>query len=90
MKNWYGGACGSVGSDWCANGNDFVSGTDGNRETFYAYCAIVNTSTPLYRVQLRGGDGSSSGNVFATNRDGYFGPVCDDGWGKFEANTVCR
>ena len=47
MKNWYGGECGSVGTDWCANGDDFVSGTDEaspgrtqtGRETYYAYCA---------------------------------------------------
>ena len=23
----YGGECGRVGSDWCANGDDFVAGT---------------------------------------------------------------
>ena len=47
MRNWYGGECGSVGSDWCANGDDFVSGTNQaspgrtqtNRETYYGYCA---------------------------------------------------
>ena len=27
MKNWHGGECGSVGYDWCANGDDFVAGT---------------------------------------------------------------
>ena len=47
MRNWYGGECGSVGSDWCANGDDFASGTNQaspgrtqtNRETYYGYCA---------------------------------------------------
>ena len=28
--------------------------------------------------------------MYATNRNGYFGPVCDDGWGQNEANVVCR
>ena len=27
MHNWYGGECGRVGYDWCANGDDFVAGT---------------------------------------------------------------
>ena len=43
-----------------------------------------------YYVELQGGDGYSYGNVFASNRDGSFGPVCDDGWGGNEAITVCR
>ena len=32
----------------------------------------------------------STGNVFAVNRNGYFGPVCDDHWTDTEADTVCR
>ena len=28
--------------------------------------------------------------MYATNIYGYFGPVCDDGWGTNEANVVCR
>ena len=43
-----------------------------------------------YRIELRGGDGVSYGNVYAVNRLGTFGPVCDDEWGSDEANTVCR
>jgi len=47
MHNWYGGECGRVGYDWCANGDDFVAGTlesgpgrsQGQVETYYGYCA---------------------------------------------------
>ena len=47
------------------------------------------TLPPLY-VELRGGEDSSSGNVFAVNHDGYFGPVCDDYWDSVDAEVVCR
>ena len=40
-------------------------------------------------MELKGGN-SSCGNVFVVNRDGYFGPVCDDDWGELEARIVCR
>ena len=43
-----------------------------------------------HHVELWGGDGVSYGNVFAVNRNGYFGPVCDDNWTNTEASTVCR
>lgn len=47
MHHWYGGECGTVGPDWCANGDDFVSGTresspgrvQARAETYYGYCA---------------------------------------------------
>lgn len=53
------------------------------------------TTTPEPKIELHvdGGDVSfppGSGNVYANNRNGYFGPVCDDGWGQNEANVVCR
>ena len=48
------------------------------------------TSTTHAKVELVGGDDDRSGNVFALNREGYFGPVCDDTWGPVEANTVCQ
>ena len=41
-------------------------------------------------IELRGGNGYSYGNVYATNENGYFGPVCDNGWGTNEAGVVCR
>merc|ERR1719341_1203980 len=54
------------------------------------YTSTYPTSLGPTSVVLRGGDGYSSGNVYATNRFGYFGPVCDDGWGTNDANVVCR
>ena len=44
----YGGECGRVGYDWCANGDDHVVGsleagpghTQANIEPYYGYCAI--------------------------------------------------
>ena len=41
-------------------------------------------------MELQGGNGVSTGNVFAVNSVGYFGPVCDDHWTDTEADTVCR
>ena len=32
----------------------------------------------------------SSGNVFAVNRLGYLGPICDDIWLDRNAMVVCR
>ena len=48
MCGWYGGECGRVGYDWCANGEDFVAGTldtspgrtQGQAEVYYAYCVL--------------------------------------------------
>merc|ERR1719348_2978139 len=51
-----------------------------------------NTSTTPAQevlVTLVGGN-SSSGNVFALNSNGYFGPVCDDGWNYEEGFVVCN
>ena len=41
-------------------------------------------------VELIGGNGNSYGNLFVTNDNGYFGPVCDDGWTDTAATVVCR
>lgn len=50
------------------------------------------TSTSYFnRVELLGnGNSSYEGNVYAVNRDEWFGPVCDDSWGQAEANVICR
>ena len=65
-----------------------------SRTNIYDFILILflswgSSPGPLY-IELRGGDGYSSGNVYATNRYGYFGPVCDDSWGTDDANVVCR
>ena len=48
-------------------------------------------------VELRGGNTSNAGNVWAMNSEGYLGPICmntwDEGdldWETHEANVVCR
>ena len=56
------------------------------RGKFQFNCIIY----PLDYVELRGGDNSSSGNVFAVNSNGFFGPVCGDSWGFYDADVVCR
>ena len=51
-----------------------------------------STSTSYFnRVELHGnGNSTYEGNVYAVNRDEWFGPVCDDDWTRREANVVCR
>ena len=41
-------------------------------------------------VRLVGGNGISSGNVFAINGNGFYGPVCDNGWTNTAATVVCK
>merc|ERR1712002_762400 len=48
------------------------------------------TTDPSHYVTLVGGGDESEGNVFARNRNGHIGPVCDDGWSTPHANVVCR
>ena len=36
------------------------------------------------------GDGRTFGNVWARNKNGYWGYVCDDHWGKYDATLACR
>ena len=45
-------------------------------------------SVELYKKKQ--GEDELSGNVFAVNSDGFFGPVCDDGWDINAATVVCR
>ena len=47
------------------------------------------TTDPDYHVELIGGS-INSGNVFARNRNGYLGPICDDDFHEPEANIICR
>ena len=56
--------------------------------------AMVESTTSYgpYHVELRGGyvgEDEAWGNVYAVNSNGYFGPVCDDGWGPIEVAIVC-
>jgi len=49
--------------------------------------------TDINKIELRDGDGYSSGNVYAMTRDGVFGPVCDDWYNENNdaaARVVCR
>jgi len=51
------------------------------------------TTSPEHHIELRGGhvySNEATGNVFATNRNGYLGPVCDDSWGSLDARVVCH
>merc|ERR1711972_1272546 len=48
------------------------------------------TTTPFDYIELRGGNNISSGNVYALNKDGILGPVCDDIWYIEHARIVCR
>ena len=41
-------------------------------------------------VWLVGGNGVSSGNVFAINVNNFEGPVCDNGWTDTAATVVCK
>jgi len=52
--------------------------------------SVASSTDEEVQVLLVGGDGSTTGNVYALNSQGYFGPVCDDGWGAHEATVVCR
>ena len=48
------------------------------------------TSVVYHHVEIFGGNNYNEGGVYATNSNGYHGPVCDHNWGNNEANVVCR
>jgi len=57
----------------------------------------TTSGLPWNYVELRGGVPGQSGNVYAVNKNGFFGPVCDDGIessasarSQRVANVVCR
>jgi len=51
---------------------------------------IATTTMQAYYVELKDGNGYNSGNLFAVNSNGYFGPVCDDDWSDVAAAVVCK
>ena len=63
------------------------------RRTRIFPCSVVSYFENIQLSLLRGnllGEDELSGNVFAVNSDGFFGPVCDDGWDNLAAMVVCR
>ena len=53
---------------------------------------MITTSLSMpgpYGVRLRGGDRDTSGTV-EVFVNGWWGTVCDDGWGMSQASVVCR
>ena len=63
---------------------------DGGSECSGSEEEVLSCNRETCPVVLIGGNGNSSGNVYATNRNGFYGPVCDDGWTDTEATVVCR
>ena len=43
-----------------------------------------------YKVGLVGGSSANEGNVWATNSNGMYGVICDDGWDANAAKVVCK
>ena len=63
------------------------------RRTRIFPCSVLSYFENIQLSLLRGnllGEDELSGNVFAVNSDGFFGPVCDDGWDNLAAMVVCR
>ena len=57
-------------------------------------CGSAVTSTVTLDQEkgliLSGGDSKTFGNVYAENKNGVFGPVCDDNWSTNEAKVACK
>merc|ERR1711962_714908 len=53
----------------------------------------TTTTSRAHHIELKGGyitADYASGNVFAVNKNGFLGPVCDDGYDSHEAKVICR
>jgi len=88
--------------DTDANNDCVIMNADQDYEWVSVHCDTsgFDVGTPLCmrddlnRIELRagtenGGDGISKGNVYATNRDGMFGPVYNQG-NTPAVNVICR
>ena len=51
---------------------------------------VRSCNEALCPVLLVGGAARGSGNVFVVNRNGFYGPVCDDNWSDTAATVVCK
>jgi len=69
---------------------DVQDSTTSTRTTTSRTTTSGTTTSYDYHIELRGGDGYSRGNVYAVNKQGNFGPVCDDAWSSNDAHVVCR
>ena len=51
---------------------------------------VICAAQELRELELQGGSSISEGNVFAKNKNGKFGPVCDDRWNDTDATVTCK
>merc|ERR1739838_853029 len=69
------------------------SWSDKNCAEFASPICQHSLSLSLISVELIGDSANcteSCGNVYASNSQGSFGPVCDDSWNDKDAAVVCR
>merc|ERR1711892_433748 len=69
-----------------------ITTTPATTTTTPATTTSLETTTQYsdFSMELIGGDGYSTGNLFVVNENNFYGPVCDDDWGYEEALVACR